>query len=277
MSEKTRLRRTISQLGYAPITEVSAAGKPTYGEITWLVHNEAGGRAYDAQPSGDAASIWADGVEVYAAEDNQGYNLTLTTLNVVDDIDEDWYGNVVMPNGDVEEYATGEEYPHMAIIIIEDTTDGVGETTIFYDAHITTRSGKQGATSEGSALSPQFPEHQFACRPRQDCKCVKRTLKQKTLISTIPEPTKAEPHVNILQEEITVEVGKTLRLVINDVYPTDATITWSSSAGTKASVGTDGTVTGVETGTATITASITVGTSSYTDTCDVTVVAAPSP
>ena len=76
MADKTRLRRTISQLGYAPITTVSADGKPTYGTITWLVHNEAGGRAYDAQPSGDPASIWADGVEVYAAEDNQGYNLT---------------------------------------------------------------------------------------------------------------------------------------------------------------------------------------------------------
>lgn len=271
MAEKTRLRRTISQLGYAPITAVSDAGKPTYGTIVWLVHNEAGGRAYDAQPSGDAASIWADGVEVYAAEDNQGYNLTLTTLNVVDDIDEDWYGNTVLPSGDVEEYATGEEYPHMALIIIEDTTDGIGETTIYYDAHITQRSGKQGATSEGSALSPQFPEHQFACRPRQDCKCVKRTIKAKELISTIPEPTKAAPHVNILQENVTVADGDTVKLTINDVYPADSVITWSSSAGTKASVSTDGTVTGVSAGSAVITASITVGGTSYTDTCNVTV------
>lgn len=273
MAEKTRLRRTISQLGYAPITAMDDAGKPTYGEITWLVHNEAGGRAYDAQPSGDSASIWADGVEVYAAEDNQGYNLTLTTLNVVDDIDEDWYGNTVLQSGDVEEYATGEEYPHMALIIIEDTTDGLGETTIFYDAHITQRSAKQGETSEGSALSPQFPEHVFACRPRQDCKCVKRTIKAKDLISEIPEPSKAAPHVTILQKNVTVKEGNTVKLTISEVVPDTATVTWSSSATTKATVSSDGTVTGASTGTATITATISVSGTSYTDTCSVTVTA----
>lgn len=274
MAEKTRLRRTISQLGYALITAVAADGKPTYGEITWLVHNEAGGRAYDAQPSGDPASIWADGVEVYAAEDNQGYNLTLTTLNVIDDIDEDWYRKVVTAGGAVEEYADGEEYPHMALIIIEDTTDGLGETTIYYDAHITQRSGKSGATSEGSGLNPQFPEHQFACRPRQDCKAVCMTLKQKTLISSIPEPSKAAPHVDIRQSTVSVPVGSTVKLVIDEVYPSNATVTWSSSTQAKATVSSDGTVTGVATGSSIITASITVDGTAYTDTCTVTVVSA---
>ena len=274
MAEKTRLRRTISQLGFAPITAVSADGKPTYGEITWLIHNEAGGRAYDAQPSGDPASIWADGVEVYAAEDNQGYNLTLTTLNVVDDIDEDWYGKTVTVGNAVEEYANGAEYPHMALIIIEDTTDGVGETTIYYDAHITQRAGKQGATSEGSGLNPQFPEHTFACRPRQDCKCVCITLKQKTKINSIPEPTLASPHVSIQQSSVSVPVGSTVKLVIDDVLPSNATITWSSGTQGKATVSDDGTVTGVATGSSVITASITEGGTSYTDTCTVTVVSA---
>lgn len=272
MAEKTKLRRTISQLGYAPITTISSDGVPTYGTIVWLVHNEAGGREYDAQPSGDAASIWADGVEVYAAEDNQGYNLTLTTLNVVDDIEEDWYGKVSATGGAIEEYATGAEYPHMALIIIEETTDGVGETTIYYDAHITQRSGKQGATSEGSGLSPQFPEHQFACRPRQDCKCVCITLPQKTKINAIPEPSLAAPHVSIMQSTVSVPVGSTVKLVIDDVLPASATITWSSSAQGKATVSSDGTVTGVATGSTTITASITEGGQNYTDTCTVTVV-----
>lgn len=273
MAEKTRLRRTISQLGYAPITAESDAGTPTYGEITWLVHNEAGGREYDMQPYGDESSIWADGVEVYAAEDNQGYNTVLTTLNVVDDIDKDWYGRTVLDDGSVEEYADGKEFPHMALIIIEDTTDGVGETTIFYDAHITTRAGKQGATSEGTGLNPQFPEHTFACRPRKDCKCVMRTLKQKELITEIPEPSKAAPHVTIRQKNVTVAEGNTVKLNIAEVYPEDASVTWSSSATSKASVSTDGTVTGADEGTAVITASITVGGTSYTDTCNVTVTA----
>lgn len=273
MAEKAKIRRTITDLGYAKITEVSADGKPTYGNINWLVHNEAGGREYEANPAGNAASVWADGREVYASEENQGYNTTLTTLNVVDDIEEDWYGFTVTETG-VEEYADSEEYPPIALIIIEDTTDGVGETTVFYNAHITQRSAKTGKTSEGSGLSPQFPEHQFACRPRLDCMAVKKVLPQKTKITTVPEPSRATPRVSIQEATATVAAGSTVKLTIDDVFPAGSTITWTSGTTAKATVASDGTVTGVAAGTSVITASITVGGQSYTDTCTVTVTSA---
>jgi phi13 family phage major tail protein len=190
-TDKARIPRTITDLGYAPITAVSADGKPTYGTVVWLPHHRAGGRSYDAQPAGSAESIWADGREVYAAEDNQGYNMTLTTVGVTDDVEEDWYGYTVDEDGAVEEYADAGAYPEFALVIIEDTTDGVGKTTVFYQCHITQRSAQQGQTSEGNGLSPQFPQHNIACRPRLDCMCVRQTIPAKTKITAIPEPSAA--------------------------------------------------------------------------------------
>lgn len=269
MSEKARIVRTITDLAYARITAVSDDGKPTYGTVKWLPHHKAGGRSYDAAPTGSEVSIWADGREVYAYEDNQGYDTTLTTIGVTDDVDEDWYGNTVTESG-VEEYSNDNEYPGFALIIIEDTTDGLGKTTIFYNAHISQRSNQQGQTSEGNGLSPQYPQHKIACRPRLDCGCVKMTLPSKQKISSIPEPSKALPHITLAQDTATVAVNSTVTLTVSELLPSDATITWTSGTTANATVS-NGVVTGVAAGSSVITASITVDGHSYTDTCTVTV------
>lgn len=269
-----RIVRTITDLGYAPITAVAEDGKPTYGTVIWLPHHNAGGRSYDAQPAGNAESIWADSREVYAAEDNQGYNTTLTTVGVTDDVEEDWYGNAVDgETGAVEEYANGESYPGFALVIIESTTDGIGKTTIFYNCHISQRSAQQGQTSEGSGLSPQFPQHVIACRPRLDCMCVKQTIPAKTKITAIPEPSLAAPHVILAEHTATVAVGSTVTLHTKSVLPEDASVTWSSGTQAKATVSSGGVVTGVAAGSSVITATITVGGHTYTDTCTVVVTA----
>ena len=267
---QAKIRRTITDLGFAPITAIDENGKPTYGNVTWFAHHEAGGREYDAEPAGTSGSVWADGREVYAWEESQGYDVTLTTVGVTDDIEEDWYGYTVSQSGKVEEYADGAEYPQFALVIIEDTTDGVGETTIFPYCHISQRSGKSGKTSEGNGLDPQFPQHNISARPRLDCMCVKITTPGKTKITTIPEPTKASPHVTLLQHAVNVKVGKTVQLTVDEVFPADETVSWSSS-NAKASVSASGVVTGSEAGSAVITASITTGGNTYTDTCAVTV------
>lgn len=271
MGETARIVRTITDLGYAPITAIDDDGKPTYGSVVWLPHHKAGGRSYDAQPAGSASSVWADGREVYAMEDNQGYNNTLTTVGVTDDVEEDWYGYTVGEDGSVEEYADGREYPHFALVIIEDTTDGLGKTTIFYNSHINQRSAQSGATSEGNGLNPQFPQHNIAHRPRLDCMCVKKEIPAKVKITTIPEPSAAVPHISIAEATASVAVGSTVALTIDSIYPAGATVTWSSGTQAKATVSADGVVSGVSAGSSVITASITVGGTSYTDTCTVTV------
>lgn len=266
------LKRTISRLGYALITATDdTTGAPTYGTVTWLVSTEAGGREYSASPTGGATSIWADGKEVYATEENQGYDLMLTTLAVTDDIEEDWYKAIVSQSGTVEEYGGDIEYPRMALLIVEDTTNGVGKTTIFYNAHITQRSSLAGKTSEGTGLDPQFPEHNFACRPRMDCGCVRAELQGKALITSIPEPTMVTPHILIDPAAAAIAIDEELQLTIRHQYPEEAEVTWTSSAGTIASVTSGGKVKGLTAGTSTITASITSGGNNYTSTCAITV------
>lgn len=76
-------------------------------------------------------------------------------------------------------------------------------------------------------------------------------------------------YVRLDKSEATVAVEGTTALTA-ETYPSGATVTWTSSDSTVATVS-SGTVTGVKAGTATITASITVNSKTYTDTCAVTV------
>ena len=276
MATKARLPRTIKNVGYALITAVdNNTGKPTYGSVKWLVHNEAGGREYSAEPKGEVSSIYADGIEVYGEEENCGYDITLTLLSWIDDIDDEWLNRVIdETNGTFsEEYADTGAYPHFALIIIEDTTDGVGQTTIWYDCHVTKRPTESGKTSEGGALDPMFPEYAISSIPREDCAAVQRRIKGKTKISTVVEPSLAGAAINI-QKALTVTVGSTVNIPVNGVSPTNATISWSSATEAKATVTQAGAVTGVAAGSSVVTASITIDGTTYTDTCTVTVEAA---
>ena len=60
-NNKARIVRTITDLGYAPITAIDDDGKPTYGDVIWLPHHRAdGGRGgAGAGPGGpdDALSV----------------------------------------------------------------------------------------------------------------------------------------------------------------------------------------------------------------------------
>ena len=275
MAAKAKLPRSIKNVGYAMITSVdNNTGKPTYGDVQWLVHNEAGGREYIAEPRGEVSSIYADGIEVYSEEENTGYDLTLTLLACIDDTDEDWLNRVVDTSGNYsEEYANTGEYPHFALLIIEDTTDGVGKTSVYYDCHVTKRPSKSGKTSEGGALDPMFPEYAISAVPREDCGCVVREIKAKAKISSVPEPSLAGNHIR-LQKTMTITVGSVMNIPIISKNPANAAVTWTSGTTATATVSAAGAVTGVAAGTSVITASITVDGSTYTDTCTVTVVAA---
>lgn len=276
MAATAKLPRSITNVGYAMITAVdNTTGKPTYGDVKWLVHNEAGGREFTLDPRGEVSSIWADGVEVYGEEENNGYDLQLTLLAFIDDTDEDWLNRVVESSSAawVEEYADTGAYPHFALVIIESTTDGVGTTHVFYDCHVTQRPSESGKTSEGGALDPMFPVYSIAVIPREDCACVERKIKGKTKITTIPEPSLAGNHIQI-PKAMTVTVGSVVDIPIISKTPENASVTWSSATEAKATVSSTGAVTGVAAGTSEVTASITVGGTTYTGTCTVTVVAA---
>lgn len=87
------------------------------------------------------------------------------------------------------------------------------------------------------------------------------------------EPT---PSVLINTHAATVEAGETVTLTAETI-PASASVTWSSSSDTYATVTSGGVVSGESAGQAIITASITVEGVTYTDTCTVVVTAAPQP
>ena len=81
------------------------------------------------------------------------------------------------------------------------------------------------------------------------------------------------PFVLLDKHALTLAVGGNYTFTV-DKYPSDASVTFSSSASGKASVNASGKVTAAEAGNAIITATITVDGVSYTDTCTVVVTAA---
>ena len=80
----------------------------------------------------------------------------------------------------------------------------------------------------------------------------------------------SDADVTLNRSNITMTVGDVFKLNAT-TKPIGETVTFTSSAGTKASVDGTGTVRALDAGSATITASITVDGETYTDTCAVTV------
>ena len=180
-----RIPRTISRIAYAMITATNQdTGEDTYGPIKLLPHI-AGGREYSAEPQGDTYSVWGDGIEVYAENNNAGYEISLTTVAVTDDVEEDWYGNTVVSDG-VAEFANGNKAREFALFILEDTTDGIGKVTFFGKCHVTGRPTKAGKTKEDGAIDPQFPQHTIAARPRWNDGFVCKEIKTNTIPGTVP-------------------------------------------------------------------------------------------
>ena len=87
-----------------------------------------------------------------------------------------------------------------------------------------------------------------------------------------PEEPVIEPDINLDRSNVTIEEDSTVQLTARTT-PSGQTVTWSSSATTYATVDENGVVTGEEAGSAVITATMTYDGTTYTDACNVTVIA----
>ena len=187
MAVTARIPRTISRIGYAMITATDPdTGKDTYGPVKLLPHI-AGGREFSAEPQGETFGIWADGLEIYAENANSGYEISLTTVAITDDVEEDWYSKTITSDG-VAEYATSTQAqaPEFALFIYEETTDGLGKVTFYGKCHVSGRPTKAGNTKEEGAIDPQFPEHTIRCVPRWDDGFVCKEIKSNVIPQTVP-------------------------------------------------------------------------------------------
>lgn len=184
-TQKQNIKKSIARVGYAPITSADD-GTYTYGKVVWFESEVAGGRNVTAEPNGETTEIYADGLQVYSAEENNGYNLTVELLAAIDDIEVAWLGNKKAEDGTIIEIAKPEARPKFAFCVISETTNGLGSTTVYFNCSVTQRASIVDKTSEGS-FDPEFPEYSIAARPRPEDKVVRATFPKMDTFEDVPD------------------------------------------------------------------------------------------
>lgn len=181
------MKKSIVKVGYAPITWSGESKKYSYGAIKFFESEKSGGREFKATPRGELTEIYADGKRVIAVNENDGYDIDLQLLDIVDDIDKDWLGNEVSTDGSgIAEYNTGAELPKFALAIVHTQTDGKYLTEFYYQVQATARPDKSGKTSEGK-FEASFLDIKLKASPREHDEPTKQLVMYTHKSDTMPE------------------------------------------------------------------------------------------
>lgn len=274
MADKTKMKKGIVGLTYWPATLTTdpITGEPTvtYGAAKQLKTVTSGGREYSAEPRGDSQSVYADSVKVYGDTVNDGYDLDVTTLSVLDgQIHKDWLQYEETEDG-LAEFANVPEMPYFGLAIYEETSDGEGLTSFYPWCQANGRPSDAGKTGEGGNFDWAFPTIPLAATPRPSDKLVRLLMPGKTRLTEVPGATQL-PGIELSSHLLTLKVDDTAELTAATV-PAGATVTWSEGSSSVATVD-GGEVLAVGAGNTIITASITDSGVTYTDTCTVVVTA----
>lgn len=275
MSEtRAKMKKGITGLAFAIATlNTDAQGNQTitYGPIENLVTTTSGGREYSLDPRGDSQSVYADSVKVYGDTVNDGYDLSVTLLSVLDRVVQKKWLQMQQTENGIAEYANVGEMPYFALIIYEDTSDGVGQTSVYYWCQASGRPSDAGKTAEGGNFDWAFPQIPLAATPRPTDKLVRLLIDGKTRLTTLPEATH-QAGIELASHKLSLVEDDEYTLTAL-TYPAGATVTWTSGSSSVATVS-DGVITAEGAGNTIITASITDSGVTYTDTCTVVVTAA---
>lgn len=274
MADKAKMKKGILGLTYWKATAntdpSTGAVTVTYGAAKQLKTLTSGGREYSLEPRGDSQSVYADSVKVYGDVLNDGYDLDLTTLSLLDgQIQTDWLQYEETEDG-LAEYANVPEMPYFGLAIYEETSDGEGLTTFFPWVQASGRPSDAGKTAEGGQFDWAFPTIPLAATPRPSDKLVRLLIKGKTRLTDVPGAEQI-PGIELSEHLISLKVADEFTLTAATV-PANATVTWSEGSSSVATVS-GGVVTAEGVGNTIITASITDSGVTYTDTCTVVVTA----
>lgn len=187
VTKKQKIKTGVIAVGYVPIT-LNDDETFTYGKPVTLPTLEAGAREISAEAVGESTDVYANSTKVYGDTVNDGYNIKAILLAVCDDVDTHWFNNIKTENG-IAEYADGKEYPQFAFFHIDNTSDGVGKTTIYYNCQCTGRPADSTKTKESGAFDMAFPEYSIKASPRPSDGLVRYVIDGKSPIgNTLPEP-----------------------------------------------------------------------------------------
>lgn len=180
------MKKKLVNWGYAKITARAKTGY-TYGAPTYPAAASAGGREYKATPRGDVKSIYANSQEVYVAENNDGYDIEMTVIELIDILGTDFLGFETRSNG-LLEVSKDTENPHFALILSDAATSGTGTTEIFYDCVCTNRPDITGKTAEEGKWDEQYVTVKIKASPRLNDNAVRLKISGTTELETVPEP-----------------------------------------------------------------------------------------
>lgn len=272
------MKKGITGIAYAMAHYDKQAGTLTYDAPRYLPSAVAGGREYSANPRGDSQKVYADSIAVYGDTINDGYDLDLTLLSTFDNqFREDLLNEVDDGNG-IAEYANVTEFPYMAIIIHEDTSDGVGLTSVYYYCQASGRPSDSGKTAEQGNFDFEFPQYPVVASPRPTDRLVRYQIPGTEHLQEVPEPSNVvTPDVILSRSNLTMTVGDHVTIPVK-VTPTSeySSVTTSATGVDKVDasyISSDHTVHIAATGagTSVVTASITVDGTTYSDSCKVTI------
>lgn len=185
------MKTTIADIGYALIT-AGENGAVSYGTIKKFETELSGGREFSAEPKGELTEVYANGKIAKAVEINDGYEIKLILLDLIDDVKKDWLGYTVDTVAKTTaEYAQIQARPKFCLIVMEETDDGLGMITYYYNCQVSKRPSKASKTSEGK-FDAQFSEFAISSKPRATDKLVCFETKGIIFPTTVQEPTGAE-------------------------------------------------------------------------------------
>lgn len=189
------MRKSIARVGYAIPTFTKDTGY-SYAAPKWFESEKAGGREVKATPKGEPTEVYADGIVALSDNENDGYDLDVTLLDIVDDIEKDWLDNEVDADGNgVAEYSTGKMFPMFALIVVYLLVGGGYETEYYYQCRAQARPETGGKTSEGK-LEAAFFSCKLRAYPRTNDepgkKLVRYVKRSDTMPTAVVEPTVAE-------------------------------------------------------------------------------------
>lgn len=155
--------KTIAKVGYATYDDKT----DTYGDVVQLESDQAGGRNFTAEPRGEVTEIYADGKVAIATDNNDGYDIELELLDIIDNVEKDWFGTSVNTStGAKAEFSTGALMPKFCLMLLEETIGG-HRLTYFPMCQCSKRKSMASKTSEGT-FDPQFPTVSIAARPNDN-------------------------------------------------------------------------------------------------------------
>lgn len=163
------MKGSVKGLAYANIEEVvdsKGETKITYKNVVYLNSKLSGTRQVNLTPKSNNNEVWADGQVVYTDQKNSGYDGTVTTIDLCDDVEKDWYGNEIDSKKQSVEYSRNGEVPKFGLMVFYETTNGDGEyTEVFPYCYTTDRTDFSTKTEEENGMDYEYIEHKIACRP----------------------------------------------------------------------------------------------------------------